>query len=151
MVARKGHSTSHFVLQLPCNFYFPLTSTSVQLLLPCNFHFCPTSTSTKLQRYNVTQERDAHAQNIIKLYCESAAMPLQLRVLDEEIRFLFTEGYPYKLILCFLAAVYTISISLSTLKRSLRRQNLRRRGVRNNIWQVGKHLLVSLLSSRWEV
>ena len=37
----------------------------------------------------------------------------------------FEEGYTYKLILCFLAGIHGVVISLSTLKRMLKRQNLR--------------------------
>ena len=72
---------------------------------------------------------------------------LQRAKRDEAISFLFQEGYPYKLILCFLVAVFGVCVSLSTLKRSLRRQRLRRGRVRQNIRHVGRCLLVSFFSS----
>ena len=48
---------------------------------------------------------------------------------DKIIRMLFHEGYSYNLILAFLVAVFGICISIRTLKRSLRRQGLKRRNV----------------------
>ena len=64
---------------------------------------------------------------------------------DEIIRGLFLEGYHYQLILCFLVAVYGIFMSLRTLKHSLKRQNLKRRGEYSNLQDVGRYLMVGLL------
>jgi len=44
---------------------------------------------------------------------------------DRLIRGYFDKGFSNYLILCFLVALHGIHISLSTLKRSLRRQSLR--------------------------
>ena len=76
----------------------------------------------------------------------SSLHQLRFGTRDEAICFLFSEGYPYELIRCFLATMFGVCISLSTLKRSLRRLNMRRRGVRYRIWQVARCLLVSLES-----
>ena len=61
---------------------------------------------------------------------------------DRLIRGYFEKGYSNNLILCFLVALHGVHISLSTLKRYLRRQRLRRRGVYSDIQYVGDCLLV---------
>ena len=61
---------------------------------------------------------------------------------DRLIREYFARGFQYKLILCFLAAVHGICISLSTLKRTIRRLNLRKRGHYTSLWRVSRCLLV---------
>ena len=61
---------------------------------------------------------------------------------DRLIREYFARDFPYRLILCFLAAVHGICISLSTLKRTARRLNLRRRGQYTSLWRVSRCLLV---------
>ena len=66
---------------------------------------------------------------------------------DELIRALFHEGYQYQLILCFLVAVYGICMSLRTLKRSLKRQHLKRRGDYSNHRDVERYLMVCLYHS----
>ena len=63
---------------------------------------------------------------------------------DDIIRSLFDEGFQYELILCFLVAVYGIFISLRTLKRSLKRQQLRRRGGYSDLQHVGRCIMVSI-------
>ena len=63
---------------------------------------------------------------------------------DQIIRILFKEGYQYQLILAFLVAVFGICISIRTLKRSLRRQGLKRRNVDTNLQVVGQCLMVGL-------
>ena len=56
----------------------------------------------------------------------------------------FDAGYTYNLILCFLAGIHSIIISLRTLKRLLRRMNLRRRGAPSDLRTVARCLMVSL-------
>ena len=51
---------------------------------------------------------------------------------EELVKSYFYAGYTYNLILCFLAGVHGIIVSLRTLKRVLRRLNLRRRGTGAN-------------------
>ena len=51
---------------------------------------------------------------------------------EKLIKSYFDAGYTYNLILCFLTGVHGIVISLRTLKRVLRRINLRRRGTGAN-------------------
>ena len=64
---------------------------------------------------------------------------------DELIRIYFQDGFSNQLILCFLVLqcgiIYT-GISLSTLKRVLRRRNLKRRGSYSSLGHVGNCLLV---------
>ena len=66
--------------------------------------------------------------------------------LEELIRVYFSEGYAYRLILCFLVGVHGITISLRTLKRELRKLGLRRRGrsAHTDLSRVGSATLVSL-------
>ena len=61
---------------------------------------------------------------------------------DNIIRHYFEMGFSYQLILCFLLAIYGVYISLSTLKRSLRRLNLRRRGPYTSLRVVRQTILV---------
>ena len=67
---------------------------------------------------------------------------------DEESRRLvklyFEAGYSYGLILCFLAGLHEISISLRTLKRLLRQMGLRRRGVPTDIARAFQCIRVSM-------
>ena len=73
----------------------------------------------------------------------NALPPLQ-RTRDEIIRILFEQGFQYGLILCFLVSVYGICISLSTLKRCLKRQHLKRRGKYSDLQHVGRCVMVSM-------
>ena len=52
---------------------------------------------------------------------------------EQLVKSYFNAGYTYNLILCFLAGVHGIIVSLRTLKRILRRLNLRRRGTGANM------------------
>jgi len=61
----------------------------------------------------------------------------------------FSLGYSNHLILCLLAALHGICVSLSTLKRVLQRHNLRRRGVYSSLRDVGECLLVSKSQVIW--
>ena len=63
---------------------------------------------------------------------------------DDLIRQYFELGFSNLLIRCFLSGVHGIIISPSTLKRSLRRQHLRRRRPYTNLRVVGDLLLVSV-------
>ena len=49
------------------------------------------------------------------------------------VRLYFEAGYSYNLILCFLASLHGIVVSLRTLKRTLHKMGLRRRGVQTDI------------------
>lgn len=69
------------------------------------------------------------------------------RTRDNIIRKYFEMGFSYHLILCFLVALHGIYISLSTLKRTLRRLNLRRRGLYSSLHYVGQCVLVSGVSA----
>ena len=75
-----------------------------------------------------------------ELYWDPRMLPSVSR--DEIIRMLFHEGYSYNLIISFLVAVFGICISIRTLKRSLRRQGLKRRGVDSDLRTVGQCLMV---------
>ena len=46
---------------------------------------------------------------------------------DDLIRYYFIRGYSNLMIACFLCAIHGVVISVSTVKGSLKRQNLRRR------------------------
>ena len=48
--------------------------------------------------------------------------------IEEFVQMYFERGYSYRLILCFLSSCHGILLSLRTLKRVLKRLNLRRRG-----------------------
>ena len=61
---------------------------------------------------------------------------------DDIIRAYFAMGFSYQLILCFLSAIYGVYMSLSTLKRSLRRLKLRRRGPYTSLGVVRKTIFV---------
>ena len=63
---------------------------------------------------------------------------------DDLIRHYFELGYTNLLISCFLYAVHGIVVSVSTVKRSLRKQHLRRRGLHRNLRLVAERVLVSL-------
>ena len=52
---------------------------------------------------------------------------MEERARDDLICAYFNMGYSYNLIICFLATVHGIKISLASLKRALRTRNLRRR------------------------
>ena len=77
----------------------------------------------------------------LKIWCQAVSrltpLPLQ-RTRDEIIRILYEQGFQYGLILCFLVSVYGICISLSTLKRCLKRQHLKRRGNYSDLQHVGR-------------
>ena len=64
---------------------------------------------------------------------------------DSLVREYFEKGFPYRLILCCLTACHGMRITLSTLKRILRRLNVRRRGSYSSLQYVGDCLLVSYL------
>ena len=66
---------------------------------------------------------------------------------NELVRVYFGAGFSYELIRCFLAALNGIVISLSTLKRILRKLNLRRRARPYNLRHAGNCLLVSCSAS----
>ena len=53
---------------------------------------------------------------------------LPVSPMQELVRTYFSEGYAYKMILCFLVGVHGIVMSMSTLKRIVRKLHLRRRG-----------------------
>ena len=61
---------------------------------------------------------------------------------EDIIQFLFMEGFKYGLILCFLAKMFGIVISMRTLKRILKRLGLRRRGAHLNLRSVTQCLQV---------
>ena len=61
---------------------------------------------------------------------------------DSIIRSYFEKGFSYRLILYFLVAYHGIRMSLSTLKRRLRRLNLRRRGCHSSLYYTGQCALV---------
>ena len=69
---------------------------------------------------------------------------------SELVKMYFEEGYTYKLILCFLSGLHGIIISLSTPKRMLKKQNLRRRRPlsRRRLIRAGECLLVSYFGSK---
>ena len=69
--------------------------------------------------------------------------------LESLIQEYFEQGYSYRLILCFLSSVHDITISMRTLKRILRRKQLRRRGLVNhaNLRDVGSCILVSYIKN----
>ena len=74
----------------------------------------------------------------------SAELPLRSltrQSRDAIIKYYFEKGFCYELILCFLIQ-YRVYISLSTLKRALRRLGLRRRGGYSSLRRVGDCLLV---------
>lgn len=64
---------------------------------------------------------------------------------DDLLEVYFEEGFTYQVILRFLAAFHGIFVSLSTLKRALRRQLLRRRGGYSSLSDVRNCILVSAL------
>ena len=70
------------------------------------------------------------------------AMPRILQR-DKIIRTYFEQGFSYHLILCFLVALHGVCISMSTLKRSLRRQGLQRRAPYTPFQVVERRILVS--------
>ena len=55
----------------------------------------------------------------------------------------FDKGYPYQVILLFLAAFHDINMSMSTLKRILRRSKLTRRREHSSLNRVGRYIMVS--------
>ena len=65
---------------------------------------------------------------------------------DVRQSFYFDAGYTYHLILCFLAGIHGIIMSIRTLKRLLRRMNLRRRGLHNSHRTVCQCIMVSYCS-----
>ena len=99
---------SFFITFLP-EFHAILPSCNSSLL-----PFCHTSTKYTRTYYLRMCNRDTVAK-----------MPSADR--DDLIKFYFSEGYPYPLIVCFLYFVNGINISLQQLKRELRKMNLRRR------------------------
>ena len=74
--------------------------------------------------------------------CADGVRPLSR---DRLIREYFVRGFSYRLILCFLTAVHGVRISLSTLKRTIRRLDLRRRGHYTLLWRFGRCLLVRIM------
>ena len=70
------------------------------------------------------------------------------RTRDNVVRGYFEKGFSNRLILCFLIAYHDIHISLSTLKRILRRLKLRRRGSYSSLQYVGRCVLVSAAIQR---
>ena len=63
---------------------------------------------------------------------------------DEQIRFYFLGGFPYKVILLFLSVYHGIQISMRTLKRVLLYLELRRRKNYSSLYDVGNCLMVSI-------
>ena len=76
--------------------------------------------------------------------CRRSSYPQEVAAprTDSIIRSYFEKGFSYRLILCFLVAYHGIRMSLSTLKRRLRRLNLRRRGCHCSLYYTGQCALV---------
>ena len=55
----------------------------------------------------------------------------------------FAKGYPYHLVLCFLVALHGVLISLSTLMKILRQEDLRRKGCYSSVCYVRRCIMVS--------
>ena len=62
---------------------------------------------------------------------------------EQLIAMYFDKGYPYQVILLFLAAFHGIIMSMSTLKRILRKNKRRRRRKHSSLHRVGRYIMVS--------
>ena len=69
------------------------------------------------------------------------------------VRLYFEAGYSYNLILCFLASLHGIIVSLRTLKRTLHKMGLRRRGVQTDIARAFQNVQVHYIKvlASWTV
>ena len=63
----------------------------------------------------------------------------------------FDAGYTFNLILCFLAGVHGIVISLRTLKHPLQCMNLHRRGASSDLRTAARCMKVNFSSSLYSV
>ena len=62
---------------------------------------------------------------------------------EQLVAMYFDKGYPYQVILLFLAAFHGIIMSMSTLKRILRKNKRRRRRKHSSLHHVGRYIMVS--------
>ena len=140
MVAQSGHPSP-----LPSCFHFHRISTFTPLVFMRMRRLCSvTCQSVCLAVFQCILPMRGYDQIkmvvvlLLALCTPVNAIPPLQRTRDEIIRILFEQGFQYGLILCFLVSVYAICISLSTLKRCLKRQHLKQRGNYSDLQHFGR-------------